>query len=132
MINKFETTTDFPIKKIINDEVLIEYSNLREIVQGGPEIGNLTINGNKVSNEFFGGPYLYDKDYLYIPKYSKRFFNVRFLLCKINFKNLKINIISEQKNLFYLYKLEDGKIYYYEDVAKKKYDCIKINEQYTI
>ncbi len=32
MINKFETTTDFPIKKIINDGILIEYSNLREIV----------------------------------------------------------------------------------------------------
>ena len=41
MINKFETTTDFPIKKLINSEILIEYSNLKEIVQGGPEIGNL-------------------------------------------------------------------------------------------
>ena len=126
MINKFETTTDFPIKKIINSNILIEYSNLREIVQGGPEIGNLSINGNKLSNDFFGGPYLFDENYLYIPKYIKRFFNTGFVVCKIKFEDLKTEIISQQRNLFYLHKLEDNRICYYEDVSKNRYDCIKL------
>ncbi|MCT4185167.1 hypothetical protein HZP28_16005 [Elizabethkingia anophelis] len=78
MINRFETPNDFSIKKaLLNGRILVEHRNLREVAQGGTEIGRLLINGKSISNDFFGGPYLYDDSHLYLSKYTKKVLKYR-------------------------------------------------------
>lgn len=71
MMNKFENPIQFETKKKIRDIEII-YSNLMEISQGGPEIGNLSINGQMVQG-LYGGPAVSKDDYLYLPAYIKKF-----------------------------------------------------------
>ena len=50
-MNKFENPIQFDLKKKVGD-VEILYSDLMEISQGGPEVGNLLINEKKVKGQY--------------------------------------------------------------------------------
>ena len=118
---KFDTPIDFNPSLDIPD-YHIEYINLIEVVQGGPRIGQLSINGEIIPNYRFGGPFLYTTDeFIYIPVLIRS----AFILAKVNLKNLIINFIGEPRGILCLEKIENNKIFYYDSLDQiqlKKYD----------
>ena len=124
-MTNFETPIEFNIeKKKAGLEVV--YRNLMEICQGGPEVGSISINGNVVFDSRFGGPWLSEGGYIYIPIFIKSFFGSGFKVAKINIESLSMEIISKKKELIFLDKVEDGKIYYYEDLEKTVVNTLDI------
>ena len=122
---KFENPMQFNLHKE-SDSIKVDYSNLMEIAQGGPEIGNLFINGKQVKNYRFGGPCIIQNDFIFVPVYIKRFFGTCFKLSKINSKDFSIKIIGKSKDLIYLDKIESNKIYFFEDINKSKYSYYEL------
>lgn len=114
-----ETPWDFNHKKIFNDRI-IEYSDIQEIVQGGPEIGKLSIDNKTFEKKLFGGPCLNQGEFIYLPIYVKKFLNRGFQLCRINLFSRKLYILTQFEDLVYLDMIEDNKIYYYIDLEKTK------------
>lgn len=110
-----ENPIQFDTEKILNDNK-INYSNLIEICQGGPEIGNLSVNGKLIEKHRFGGPCILSNTDIFVPMYVKSFFYSGFKLAKINIKTLKINILGKSKNLIFLDRIENDKIYFHEDL----------------
>ncbi|MDD2963673.1 MAG: hypothetical protein PHQ65_11735 [Bacteroidales bacterium] len=127
MIN-FNTPIDFSERQEIGD-FLIEYSNLIEICQGGPVIGNIKINKKTIASEYkFGSPLIVFENMLFIPIYIKKFFKSGFKLCKINLTTLNITEIGTLKDLIYLDKIEEGKLYYFEDVTKSRSNYFEMTD----
>ena len=79
----FENPTQFRQHKESGD-VIVSYSNLMEISQGGPEIGDLSINGKLIGDYRFWGPCIVDGEFVYAPVYVKKFFGTGFKLSKIH------------------------------------------------
>ncbi|QEY26139.1 hypothetical protein [Neisseria zalophi] len=117
-INPLDTPTNFQTNFFI-DGFEIEYINLIEVNQGSPLVGNLSINQKIYSNKLqFGGPFLYDKKFLYIPVFIRRFCIVGFKLAKLDLSNLAIQYIGNIEDLIYLNKIENEKIYFYTGIYK--------------
>ena len=115
----FETPWDFDHKKIFNN-MIIEYSDVQEIVQGGPEIGKLSIDNKIFEEKLFGGPCLNLGEFIYLPVYVRKFLNRGFQLCRINLFSRKLDILTSFEDLIYLDRIENNKIYYYIDLEKNK------------
>jgi len=97
----------------------IEYRDLMEICQGGPEIGNLFIDGQRIGdNSRFGGPLLYSNRSIYAPIYVKKFISSGFILAKIDIMTNEMKLIGRRKGLIFLEKISDGLAYYYRDLDK--------------
>lgn len=94
----------------------IKYIDLNEIGQGGPEIGKLLINDILVSKHLFGGPFLKDENFIYLPIYLKSFFHKGFKIAKVDFKTFEIEMLGNFKNLINLYKIDKTFIYYFTDL----------------
>ncbi len=122
-----ETPKDFDINKKIN-QTEITYTNLKEIVQGGPEIGTISINGISLKGDF-GGPCIYANGNLYAPNYVRKFFGRGFRLAKINIQTLKIEYLTKIKSLIYLQKIERGEIYFFEDLNERYLRRINIESK---
>lgn len=122
MLN-IEDPINFIIDKRI-DNYQIKYVNLREVSQGGPEIGHLMINEVKFSSFLFGGPFFYEKNKIYLPLYINNFFSSGFKLAVIDLITQKVNVLSNLKNLIFLDKIENSKIYFYEDMKREKYSTL--------
>lgn len=116
-MSKFENPMQFDIKKK-SDGIEIVYSNLMEICQGGPEIGTISINGNPIQNYRFGGPCLHQEDYIYAPAYVRKFLGTGFKLSKINCQTLNVELLGKTKDLIFLDKIVDNRIYFFEDIDK--------------
>jgi hypothetical protein len=125
-MRNFETPIQFDIKKNINGKE-ITYTELMEICQGGPEIGDLNIDGVKIENYRFGGPLLFDNDNLFIPVYIKKIFSTGFKIAKINLKTLEIEIFGKMKDIIFLDKIENKKIAFFEDIEKNTKHEMSIN-----
>ncbi|MRI63837.1 hypothetical protein EDM00_07520 [Ornithobacterium rhinotracheale] len=124
-IEKFETPIDFvTIKKM--EKVQVSYNQLREISQGGPVIGILMVNKMPL-NGYFGGPLIMDKKNIYVPKFVRKIFGSGFLLSKIDIKTLEITYGSNIENLIFLNKVEEGKVYYFNSIDKKKEILLSIS-----
>ena len=113
---KFEDPVQFLAYKELNN-IRVTYSNLVEICQGGPEVGDLSINGKIIDGFRFGGPCILDGEFIYIPVYIRRFFfGTGFKLAKIHASTLQMHFLSKMKDLIHLYKIQDGKIYFFEGI----------------
>lgn len=117
-MKSFENPIQFDVLKWIYD-VKIEYTNLMEICQGGPEVGKLYINDRRVEGSF-GGPALSDGNYVYVPEYVKNFLRSGFRLTRISTKSLRIERLGRVKGLIFLDEIQDNKIFYFEDLEKSK------------
>lgn len=115
-MKSYDTPTEFNESFKIGD-VKIKFSNLSEISQGGPVIGNLTING-KLMEGYYGGPTIYNDGYLYLPVYVRKFFGTGFKLSRINIVSFTLEYLSTTKDLIFLDKIEKDRIYFFEDMNK--------------
>lgn len=125
MIKKYENPIDFDIQKEIHGN-LIQYISLLEVSQGGPVVGKLLINKKKIPDYSFGGPFLCNETSLFAPAFIRRFFVSGFKIARINLSTLNVTILTKRKDIFFLDKIEDNKIYYYEDMRKTKSSYIEI------
>ncbi len=114
---KFEDPIQFNPKKELNTFV-VNYSNLMEISQGGPLIGDLSINGELIKGYRFGGPCLIYDEFVYAPVYVKKIFGTGFKLSKTYMPTLKVIPLGKTRNLIFLKKIEDGKAFFFEDLEK--------------
>lgn len=111
---KFDTPIDF-IPDLLIDDYHIQYINLHEIAQGSPVIGYLCINGNRINGYRFGGPFLFEYPYLYIPALQRS----SFVITRIDLRNNEIAFIGNLMDYICLEKLENNTIFYYTDLDKK-------------
>jgi hypothetical protein len=116
-MNIYPNPIDFNILTKI-DDLEIVYSELLEIVQGGPLTGIISINGNQILSYRFGGPFLVDSSYVYIPVYVSRFLGWGFKICKINTKSFVIEPLGSVMDLIFLDKIIDNKIFFFTDLNK--------------
>ena len=120
MIRNYETPMNFDIQKNI-EGLDVRYSELMEIAQGSPEVGFIYINGVKVQcKDRFGGPFLVHRECLYVPIFIRRFFNSGFKLAKIDIRTLEIEMIGSVHGLIFLSRIENSKVYFFEDLDKIK------------
>lgn len=116
-MENFESPIQFSIEKKYKN-VEIVYSELMEITQGGPEVGNLAING-KILKGRYGGPAIYEGKYVYVPAYVKKFLGTGFKLARININTHKVEYLSKIKNLIYLDKIDENRLYFFDDLNRK-------------
>lgn len=116
-MSKFENPSEFTTY-IESGDIKIQYSNLMEIAMGGPEVGNILINNILIKNHRFGGPLLIKKQFVYAPVFIRRFFFSGFRLARINLTTLKVDLIGKKRDLIFLERIENNKVYFYEDYSK--------------
>ena len=122
-----DTPINFDTKFTVGDAEII-YTNVTELCQGCPAVGELTTNGAQVSEKFrFGGPALGSGTYLYAPVFVK-LWSTGFKLVKIDLNSLELELIGEKKNLIFLDKIEDGYAYFHEDLEKTRKSRLRIHE----
>lgn len=93
------------LSKCILGEKTVEYKNLKEISQGGPEIGELYINGSPIlKGRYFSGPLIFQKELnkLAIPLLDKVFFSTKFKMAIIDLEKNNCNIVNRKENLILL------------------------------
>lgn len=125
-MNKFESPTDFETEFSCSGHI-IRYSNLVEIVQGGPVVGKLFIDDTPVGNYHFGGPALYHDNKLFAPMFIRKFCISGFRLCVIDLERLNVYFISKIKNLIYLDHIKDNQVFYYESHEKRQMHSFRID-----
>lgn len=104
---------------------LIKYLNFKEVGQGGPEIGNLSVDGRTFRKNFYGGPLLLYKNYVILPKLVFGIFDRSFKIAIINLSTLEENLIGKKEDLILLKEVENNEICYYEDLDNTKLKKIK-------
>ena len=99
----------------------LKYINMVEICQGGPEIGNLEINGEVLFPKYqFGGPAIIDGYYLYIPKVKRSILKgTGFILVSINLKNRQELELTKKYDLILLKEKKDNKLIWFSDLENK-------------
>lgn len=110
-----------PINFISEIEIngnLFNYSSLFEIVQGGPEVGFFSINNRQIQGVKFGGPFITNGNYVYIPMFVKKWYKSGFQLAQIDIRNLNVKPIGKIKDIVFIEKVEDDNIIVFEDLNK--------------
>ncbi|ASW72835.1 hypothetical protein IQ37_05785 [Chryseobacterium piperi] len=117
---KLETPISFRLKINLPNKKEVLYHDLYEICQGCPEVGKLSIDGNLIKREIFGGPLLYENGFIYIPCFRKKWFNSGFYLVKINTSTLEFTVISDMYQIIDLIKIENDSIYFYDNLEQSE------------
>ena len=122
----------FPINFLESYEAegrTIKYSSFVEIAQGGPEVGKITIDGKEVGSkgDYFGGPPLFHRGKMFVPRLKKAFLRRHFKICMIDLTNLSMEEIGEQADLVLISKVDDTSVYFYEDTPNTKLKTVRWN-----
>lgn len=120
-----ETPIDYNSEKQIGNHKL-SYDSINEIAQGSSQVGIISIDGKIVSKDSFGAPVLYEGNYLYIPRFIRRFCVAGFKLCRINMDTLEIETIGSIKDLIFLDRIEGNRIYYFENMQMDRMSYFEI------
>lgn len=101
----------------------IEYRDIYEICQGGPEVGYVYINDVVVNKKLvFGGPPLFQDYKMYLPKYV----GANFILSEIDLKTKNIKGFDLKKPLILLKEIAGETISYFSDLDNTKLEFFKI------
>ncbi len=121
-MNKYDNPVEFSSKLILN-KICVEYIDLHEVCQGGPQVGTLLVNG-KIVLEKCGGPLLFTGGNIYVPTLVRRFLRVGFKLAIIDVSTLSVNVIGKIRDLIYLDRVEHDKIYFFTDLDKTQREVL--------
>ncbi len=114
-----EDPADFETSIRIGD-VEITYSNLMEISQGGPVVGDLSVNGEKLKGRY-GGPLLYKDHCIYVPVQVRKFLGTGFKLAKVDVVDNVSQLTGKFEYLIFLDKIADGCIYFFKDIGRASF-----------
>ena len=127
IINKLGTPWVF-VTELQQDKWHIKYSDLTEICQGGPLVGNLIVNGQKVfCDKRFGGPLLYHENLVFIPMFIRKFCISGFMLSIIELNTMRLSTIKDIYDLIYLDSINENGILFYKDIDRTKLHRKKID-----
>lgn len=130
IMNKLDTPLNFS-KDIQQDRWHIQYSDLIEICQGGPLVGNLIINGKKVFNDkYFGGPLLCHDNLVFIPLFVRKFCVSGFKLSIIELDSMRMVLVNGIFDLIYIDSINGNEILFYKDVDRTKLQRKKIDNKW--
>lgn len=105
----------------------IEYRGIMELCQGGPEVGDLFLDGRRVGGDSrFGGPLLHDAGAIYIPLFTKSFFSSGFTLARVELGSGEMSLIGKRRALIYLDKIENSVVYYYTDIERTRLEKLSL------
>lgn len=90
----------------------IEYKNLLEVCQGGPIVGDIYINGKRISYNRYGGPLLFDDRFIYVPLFS----GAKFIVSKIRITDFETCFIGTYRDIIDLKKFENNRLYFYDSI----------------
>lgn len=113
--------------KIDCSERTILYQELREISQGGPFVGEITIDGKLIGEGRrikFGGPALCFNDYIIIPYYDR----FRFKLSAINVQTGGIKFCEVAERLILIKGITGDKIEYFNDLDNTQLYSYPLNK----
>ena len=116
-MNEFESPIDFLARKKVGETEIV-YSRLLEVVQGGPILGDISINDKNIPKYRFGGPALIDKDAVYVPLFIRKFFTSGFKIAKISIPDLAIKTIGPLRPVICLSRIDGDKLYFFEDIGR--------------
>ena len=97
----------------------IKYSELLEIAQGSPQVGQITVNGIKLEGRYTG-PALFDGKYLYIPRLEKKLFTNYFQLVQIDTETQIQRKIGELHHLIWIQRIQDQTLYFNDSIDQIK------------
>ena len=114
-----QTPSAFETRKSFNGHT-IEYHDLFEICQGGPEVGTISIDGVPLNGRRIGGPNLISERYLFVPEHIRKpLLGFRFHLLRVDLETLETLVIPKsKKEMIFLKRIEDRKIFFCEDVSE--------------
>ncbi|WP_143165112.1 hypothetical protein [Chryseolinea serpens] len=120
--------TNFPDKYAVEGHT-VQYSNFIEIVQGGPEVANLIIDGKMLGGkeDYFGGPPVFFKNYMFVPLLKKSFLRRYFKICVINLTHPSIAEIGDKEVLVLLSRVDETTVFFFEDLSNTKLKSIRWN-----
>jgi hypothetical protein len=97
----------------------VEYRDLREVAQGGPEVGWLAIDEVLVGGpDRFGGPLIYSNGEIFIPCLRRGVISWGFRLARIDLEQRKCTVVGPSENLIFLDRIDGDLIYYSVDLDK--------------
>ena len=101
----------------------VEYVDLSEIIQGGPEIGKLFIDKQPfLKDEYFGGPMLYyGKNHsIILPIHASTFLNYGFKIIVIDLISRKYKMSSKKEKIILFKSIKNNVLEYYSDLENTK------------
>jgi len=105
----------------------IRFENIRELCQGGPEIGQLLINGARMSSDqWFGGPIMINDRSIIAPVYTRSFLKSGFRISMINIDSKEIKYISKIYPLINLISITEKKVIFTTDLDNKSLKEVSI------
>lgn len=116
--------TPFSIRptRVINGRK-IEILNPMELCQGGPEVGRLYIDAIPVHPErSFGGPIFGDSESIFLPIYTKSFFNTGFKVARIDLRNMSIKVSSKTYPLISIVGRSNNKLKFTTDIDGNNFE----------
>jgi hypothetical protein len=107
----------------------IQYSDFTEITEGGPEVGLVLIDGRNLGpkGNYFGGPPIFLKNYLFIPQLIKSSLGKHFKLCVVDLNDCSIREIGEKEELILLSKVNDNSVFFFKDIPNGKLKSVRWN-----
>lgn len=98
----------------------VDYTETRELGQGGPILGTISINGSPVlyqnGTAEFGGPFVVGSKHIYAPLLS----GFRFLVAMIDIKSRKVIALSDKdEQLILIQKVADNTVFYFNDLSNQ-------------
>jgi len=122
------TPTDF-ILSIELDGISVQYLNVTEICQGGPQVGTLCINNKLIPEVKFGGPFIIANKVIYVPmQWINGWGSIGFRLAIIDTIDLKVYVTrGKSAPLIFLDRIEGNEAFYYRDMEKKHLDSYDLS-----
>ena len=102
------------------EDKTIEYKNLNEMVQGGPELGKLFIDEKPILSErYFGGPLIIEEHLgkMIVPVLHRSIFKSKFKIAVIDLNTNECRLLDKKENLILLKSVsKEGVISYYNNL----------------
>lgn len=122
------TAVNYPSKYKFKDN-LLEYRDLNEMAQGGPEIGKLFLNNEMIlNNEYFSGPLIFQENLnkIIVPILYRSFFYTKFKIAIIDLSTKECIVLNKKEDLILLKSVSSERVIsYYNDINNTNLKTLK-------
>ena len=120
MISDIETPLSFQTKKACGSHT-VEVRELREICQGGPDVGKMFLNGEWLFDKVFvGGPFVIVDGQLLIPVFVRRLFARGFQFSRVDLGTNQIFPLTDVVDLVWLDEVIGNEAFFFCDMQRTK------------
>ena len=98
-----------------NNLTVVELSDLMEICQGGPYVGNLAIDGIGFGSRKFLNKFVETEDSVFVSEFTRGFFKSGFRLLCVNRSDMSEYVLIKYGEYIEPKSLSNGKLFYREN-----------------